>query len=89
MPRSPRFGPSGVRAVVDTNVWVSAALRPGGFASRIADALARDDFEAITSDQLISELAEVLWRPRLHRRYGLDLSVLIGMLELVSERWGT
>jgi putative PIN family toxin of toxin-antitoxin system len=72
--------------VVDTNVWVSAALRPGGYASRVVEALAHRRFEAITSDSLIAELVEVLWRPRFRQRYGLRVDDIEEMLELVSER---
>lgn len=74
-----------MRVVVDTNVWVSAALRPTGFASQVVSALATRTFEVVMSDELMRELAEVLWRPRLRERYGLRAEDITATLALVGE----
>ena len=75
-----------MRVVVDTNVWISAAIRPRGFAFQVCEALANNVFEAVVSEQLMAELAEVIWRPRLRQRYGLTIENLVTILELASER---
>ena len=61
-----------IRAVVDTNVWVSAFLNPYGFPSQILDALKSDQFEPVTSEILLEELLDVLSRPRLVKKYELE-----------------
>ncbi len=81
-----KSGRSGVLAVVDTNVWISAMLRPGGFASRVVDALADHQFVALTSDALMAELHDVVQRPRLVSRFGLTTHATNLVLDIINER---
>ena len=60
-----------MRAVVDTSVWVSAILNPSGPPARILEALEDGRFSLVVSEPLLTELAEVISRPRLVRRYKL------------------
>jgi putative PIN family toxin of toxin-antitoxin system len=59
-----------VRAVIDTNVWVSAFLSGSGFAARVLDAYLGGGFTLIISEPLLEELVDVLSRPRIARRHG-------------------
>jgi putative PIN family toxin of toxin-antitoxin system len=59
-----------VRAVVDTNVWVSAVLNEAGLPTRILDAYLAGRFTLVVSEPMLVEMAEVLARPRLARRHG-------------------
>jgi uncharacterized protein len=61
-----------VRAVIDTNVWVSSALEPAGLPARVFAAYTRRRFDFVTSEALLEELTDVLSRPRLTRRHGLS-----------------
>ena len=56
-------------ALLDTNVWVSAFLKPNGPPGQVVAAWADDEFSVITSLSQLSEIAEVLSRPRLVRRF--------------------
>jgi putative PIN family toxin of toxin-antitoxin system len=56
-------------ALLDTNVWVSAFLKPSGPPGRLVVAWSRNKFSAVTSPSQLTELAEVLIRPRLTRRF--------------------
>jgi len=56
-------------ALLDTNVWVSAFLKPSGPPGRLVAAWSRNNFSAVTSPSQLTELAEVLLRPRLTRRF--------------------
>ena len=58
-----------IRAVIDTNVWVSAFLRPDGIPGKILHAWRRREFEAHVSTYTIVELARVLGRPRIVHKY--------------------
>ena len=56
-------------ALLDTNVWVSAFLKPTGPPGQVVNAWSRDKFSAVTSISQLTELAQVLSRPRLLRRF--------------------
>lgn len=56
-------------ALLDTNVWISAFLKPNGPPGEVITAWARDEFSAVTSLSQLSEIAEVLTRPRLVQRF--------------------
>jgi putative PIN family toxin of toxin-antitoxin system len=56
-------------ALLDTNVWVSAFLKPSGPPGQVVTAWSRDKFSAVTSISQLTELAEVLNRPRLLLRF--------------------
>ena len=56
-------------ALLDTNVWVSAFLKPNGPPGQVVAAWGDDEFSAVTSLSQLSEIAEVLSRPRLVRRF--------------------
>jgi putative PIN family toxin of toxin-antitoxin system len=55
--------------LLDTNVWVSAFLKPTGPPGQVVRAWTLDRFSAITSLLQLTELAEVLSRPRLVRSF--------------------
>jgi putative PIN family toxin of toxin-antitoxin system len=56
-----------VRAVLDPNVLVSAAISPAGPPRQIVTAWIDERFELIASPALLDELADVLARPKFHR----------------------
>lgn len=75
-----------IRAVIDTNIWVSSLLNPFGFPARLSTAFANGRFEAVLSEQLLVELADVLNRPRIKNKYGLSDSDIAEFLFLLEER---
>jgi uncharacterized protein len=75
-----------VRAVVDTNVWVSALLNPAGPPAAVRTALQRDQFTLVTSEPLLAELAAVLARPRFAQRYGVTPDDIATLIALLRER---
>jgi uncharacterized protein len=52
-----------IRAVLDTNIWISA-LSSDGTARAIADALDADQFILISANELVGELVGVVQRPK-------------------------
>lgn len=52
------------RAVLDANVYVSAAVHPAGVPGQLLDRLARGEFEAVLSPAIIDELRRVLGYPK-------------------------
>ena len=74
------------RVVVDTNVWVSAALNPSGHPAQVLTALATRRFTLLVSQPMLAELREVLLRPRLTRKYHLTEAAVDEFVALLRER---
>ena len=60
-----------MRAVIDVNLLIRAALSPGGGAGLLWRALLDDRLVSITSRQQLYELHRVLRYPRIARRYNI------------------
>jgi putative PIN family toxin of toxin-antitoxin system len=58
------------RAVLDTNLWVSASLSPQGIPARVVAAFLAGRFTVVTSEPMLDELLDVLGRPRIAARHG-------------------
>jgi len=56
-----------VRLVLDTNIFISALISPGGIPDRILGAWKLGDVEIVTSREQLAELADVLSRERMRR----------------------
>ena len=65
-----RSGARALRAVIDSNVWVSGLIVPTGVCGRVLDAVRLGHIEAVASWALAEEIVEVLRRSRI-RRYGV------------------
>ena len=59
-----------IRAVLDTNVLVSATIVPQGYAARIVGLWDKRRFVPLLSPVLLEEVDEVLRYPRICRRHG-------------------
>jgi putative PIN family toxin of toxin-antitoxin system len=71
------------RIVADTNILVSAILKPKGIFSRH---LRRGSFLLLVSDSLLKELADVLRRPQLRSKYNLTPEYIHAYLQLLRSR---
>ncbi|MFB3920636.1 MAG: putative toxin-antitoxin system toxin component, PIN family [Terriglobia bacterium] len=80
-----------LRAVLDTNVFVSGLINPQGAPAAILRALRSKRFTLISSPPINEEIIEVLSRPSIRDRYGLgerifDVSFILWELaELVID----
>jgi len=71
-----------LRAVLDPNVIISAALSPGGSPARVLTAWLGGRFEIIASPDLIGELERALAYPKLRRRIPEpDAAALVRLIE--------
>ncbi len=61
-----------IRAVVDTNILIRAAIRPQGTVGPIARRLRDEAYTLIISEWLFDELIEKLNKPRIGLKYHLD-----------------
>ena len=69
-----------MRAVLDTNVLVSAVFRRAGPPDSILQAWYDGDFDVITSAALLREFEGVLERPWIKARSGLSEAELAGLI---------
>lgn len=71
-----------MRAVVDTNILVSALLRPGSVPDAVLQAIVSGRLTPVVCDAILAEYAEVLSRPRFafSARAVEELLVLLGQL---------
>jgi putative PIN family toxin of toxin-antitoxin system len=76
-----------MRVVVDTNVLVSALIRPQGAVGPVFTQLREGAYDLLYSEQLLTELASVLVRPHIHDRY-LAGKADIGAILLTITRQG-
>lgn len=72
--------------LVDTNVWVSAFINPSGPPARLQRAWMDSRFQAVVSLPLLDELADVLTRPRLARKYLIPSADVEEFLQLLIQR---
>ena len=89
MPRpSKRSGTQSVeiRAVIDTNVWVSSLLNPAGRPAMLRKAFAKGDFQLVVSKPVLEELAEVLKRPWMKEKYDVDEDDVEELLTLIEDK---
>ncbi len=75
-----------VKAVVDTNIWVSALLNPSGFPAKLRKSFEEGAFLSIISAPLVEEIADVLTRPRIKNKYGITEEDIRELLILLEER---
>jgi len=75
-----------VKAVIDTNVWVSSLLNPFGFPARLRKSFENGDFHAVISDHILEEIADVLNRPRIKEKYRINDTDIKELLVLIEER---
>lgn len=75
-----------MRAVVDTNVWISAVLNAAGLPAAVRSAFQGQRFTLVTSEPLLTEVAEVLARRRFAQRYGVAERDIAELVALLRER---
>ena len=78
-----------IRAVADTNVLVSAAIKPRGEAGRVLAHWQNGEFTLLYGTALLEELIDVLNRPHLRDKYRLTphyLHLFLGVIRIRGEK---
>lgn len=78
-----------MRAVVDTNVLVSAVILPTSHTGAIMTFIARGTVTPLYSSETLEEFARVLARPRIRDRYHIyvdDIRTILDLILLQGER---
>jgi putative PIN family toxin of toxin-antitoxin system len=77
-----------MRAVVDTNILVSAVITPHGSVGPVILRLRQGDYILLYANSLLAELVDVLNRPRIRQKYHLDdddIATVISLILLLGE----
>lgn len=76
-----------IRAVLDANVYVSAAVRPDGPPGQIIDRFLRGAFEIVTSQAIVDEVLRALSYPKVRKyiRPGLDAALWFEDIVVLSQ----
>ncbi|MBI4689002.1 MAG: putative toxin-antitoxin system toxin component, PIN family [Nitrospirae bacterium] len=74
-----------VKAVVDSNIWVSALVAPMGTAAKLIDLWEKGKFKLVISEQQTAELFEVLSRTQFTTKYRLDEKKVEDLIISVAE----
>ncbi len=75
-----------MRAVVDTNIFVSALIRPNGKPGLIIQNLRDGNFTLLYSDVLLNEWLDVLSCPRIQNKYHITYEDIQTVLMLILLR---
>ena len=75
-----------MRVVVDTNILVSALIRPQGRVGAVLWHLRQGNYTLLYTQSLLEELADVLSRPRIQHKYGLGQEAAETVLTLILLR---
>lgn len=75
-----------VKVVIDTNVWISSLIAPGGTPSILIDAWRNDRFITVLSEEQSNELFKVLARPVFSSKYNIQPKEVFELVRLMSVR---
>jgi putative PIN family toxin of toxin-antitoxin system len=75
-----------MRAVIDTNIMVRAMLNPAGSVGPVVDFLRDGHYLLLYSQATLNELIDVLGRPRMVQRYGVNADETAALCALVIRR---
>lgn len=84
MPASRRAGAQAMRAVVDSNILVSALLRSDSPPAAVVRAIVRQALEPVVCTEIMAEYRTVLPRPRLRLR-AADIDELLALIEAQAQ----
>lgn len=72
-----------MRVVLDTNILVSALLVRTGIPARIIER--SEQFELLSTNEILAELERVLHYPRIQRKYGLTEQVIADFVQRLRD----
>ena len=74
-----------IRAVIDTNVFVSGVISPKGSPRKILELAREGIFKAVTSISINHEIFEVIHRNYIYNKYGLTEEIIDDMATFLYE----
>ena len=75
-----------IKAVIDTNIWISALINPFGHPARLREHFENGDFIAVISEPILDEIVDVLNRPRIKDKYNITPEDIQELIIRIEER---
>ena len=75
-----------VRAVIDTNLFVSGLFAAQGYSYQLQQLWLSGAFEFAVSEQILKEIENTLLKPHIRKRLFLDDSDLVSVISLIREK---
>jgi len=75
-----------IKAVIDTNIWISALINPFGYPAKLRKHFENGDFAAVISEPILDEIVDVLSRPKIKDKYEITPEDIRELLTLIEER---
>lgn len=70
-----------IRTVLDANQFVSALLKPGSNPAQIISLIREDKAKLLMSEEIISEISNVLLYPKILKRHGKSPEYIAGFIK--------
>jgi putative PIN family toxin of toxin-antitoxin system len=75
-----------VRAVVDTNLFISGLFAGKGYSSQLQDLWVSSAFELAVSEMILKEIENTLLKPHIHKRLFLENGEEESIISLIREK---
>jgi len=75
-----------VRAVIDTNLFISGLFAGKGYSSQLQDLWVSGAFELAVSDKILKEIENTLLKPHIHKRLFLEDGEETSIINLIREK---
>ncbi len=75
-----------VRAVIDTNLFISGLFAGKGYSSQLQDLWVSGAFELAVSEMILKEIENTLLKPHIHKRLFLEDGEEASIISLIREK---
>ena len=75
-----------VRAVIDTNLFISGLFADKGYSSQLQDLWVSGAFELAVSEKILKEIENTLLKPHIHKRLFLEADEEVSIISLIREK---
>ncbi len=75
-----------IRAVLDTNLFVSGLFSSYGSVAKLQQLLLSGAFELVVSEEILEEIGETLQKAYIQKQLQLKPEEIVGILELIREK---
>ena len=75
-----------VRAVIDTNLFISGLFAGKGYSSQLQDLWVSGAFELAVSEKILKEIENTLLKPHIHKRLFLEDGEEASIISLIREK---
>ena len=75
-----------VRAVIDTNLFISGLFAGKGYSSQLQDLWVSGAFELAVSEKILKEIENTLLKPNIYKRLFLEAGEEVSIISLIREK---